>query len=147
MSQQCHPTISSSVTPFSCPQSFPASRSFPMSQFFTSSGRSIGSFSFSISPSNEYQDWFPLGWTGLISLLSKGLSGVVSTSTVQKHQFFGTQLSLWSNSHIHTGLLENTLALTRRTFVGKVISLLFNMLSRFVIAFFSLHIQLMNTFC
>ena len=79
-SQQCHQTISSSVIPFSsCPQSFPASRSFPMSQFFASGGQSIGSFSFSISPSNEYQNWFPLGWTGLISLLSKGLLRVIST--------------------------------------------------------------------
>ena len=64
------------------------------------------SFSFNISPSNEYSDWFPLGWTGWISLQSKGLSRVFSNTTVQKHQFFGTQLSLWSNSHIHTWLLE-----------------------------------------
>ena len=80
------------------------------------------------------QDWFPLGWTGWISLLSKGLSRVFSNTTVQKHQFFGTQLSLWSNSHIHTWLLENC-TLTMQTFVGKVMSLLFNMLSRLVIAF------------
>ena len=81
------------------------------------------------------QDWIPLGWTGLISLQSKGLSRVFSNTTVQKHQFFSTQLSLWSNSHIHTWLLEKTIALTRWTFVSKVMSLLFNMLSRFVIIF------------
>ena len=91
----CHPTISSSVTPFSsCPQSFPSSRSFPMSQFFESSGQRIGvSASASILAMN-IQDWFPLGWTGLISLLSKGLSRVFSNTIVQKHQFFGTQISL-----------------------------------------------------
>ena len=99
----CHPTISSSVVPFSsCLQSFPASGSFPMSQLFASGGQKYWSFSFSISPSNEYLDWFPLGWTGWISLQSKGLSRVFSNTTVQKHQFFSTQLSLWSNSHIHT---------------------------------------------
>ena len=85
----CHPTISSSVTPFSsCPQSFPASGSFPMSQLFTSSSQSI-EVSASVLPMN-IQGWFPLGWTGLISLLSKGLSRVFST-TIQKHQFFDTQ--------------------------------------------------------
>ena len=81
------------------------------------------------------QDWFPLGWTGLISLQSKGLSRVFSSTTVQKHQFFTSQPSLWSNSHIHTWLLGKTIALTIWTFVGKVKSLLFNSLSRFVIAF------------
>ena len=102
-----HPTISSSVVPFSsCPQSFPASGSFPMSQFFASGGQSIRvSASASVIPVN-IQDWFPLGWTGLISLQSKGLSTVFSNTTVQKHQFFGTQPYLWSNSHIHTWLLE-----------------------------------------
>ena len=91
----CHPTISSSVILFSsCPQSFPASRSFQMSQYFGSGGQSIGvSASASVFPMN-IQDWFPLGWTGWISLLSKGLSRVFSNTTVQKHQFFGTQLSL-----------------------------------------------------
>ena len=90
----CHPTISSSVIPFSCPQSFPASGSFQMSQLFVSGGQSIGfSASTSVLPMNT-QDWSPLGWTGWISLQSKGLSRVFSNTTVQKHQFFGAQLSL-----------------------------------------------------
>ena len=98
-----HPTISSSVVTFSsCPQSFPALGSFPMSQLFTSGGESIGvSASASALPMN-IQDWFPLGWTGWISLRSKGLSRVFSNTTFQKHQFFGVQSSLWSNVHIHT---------------------------------------------
>ena len=102
--QQCHPTISSPVDPFFCLQSCPASGSFPMSQFFTSGGQNIGA-SASVIPMN-IQDWFPLGWTGWISLHSKGLSRVFSNTTVQKHQFFGTQLSSQSNSHIHTWPLE-----------------------------------------
>ena len=104
-SRWCHPAISSSVVPFSsCPQSLPASGSFPMSLFFASGGQSIGvSVSTSVLPMNN-QDWFPLGWTGWISLQSKGLSRVFSNTTVQKNQFF-----------------------------GKVLSLLFNMLSRLVI--------------
>ena len=91
----CHPTISSSVAPFSsCLQSFPASRSFPISQFFAWGGQSTGvSASASVLPMN-IQDWFPLELRGLISLQSKGLSRVFSNTTVQKHQFFGTQLSL-----------------------------------------------------
>ena len=90
------------------PQHFPASGSFLMSRLFTSGGQSIGtSASASILPMN-IQDWFPLGWTGWISLQSKGLSRVFSNTTVQKHQFFGTQPSLWSNSHIHTWPLEKT---------------------------------------
>ena len=95
LSRWCHPTISSSVVPFSsCLQSFPASGSFQMSQFFTSGGQSIGvSASTSVLPVN-IQDWFPLGWVGCISLKSKGLSRVFSNTTVQKHQFFGAQLSL-----------------------------------------------------
>ena len=103
----CHPTISSSVVPFSsCLQSVPASGSFPMSRFFTSGGQSIGaSASASVLPVS-IQDWFPLGWTCWISLQSKGLSRVFSNTTVQKHQFFGAQISLWSNSHIHTWLLK-----------------------------------------
>ena len=107
LSPGCHPTISSSVIPFSyCLQSFSASGSFQMSQFFTSGGQSIGvSASASVLPVN-IQDWFPLGWTGWIFLLSQGLSRVLSNTTVQKHQLFGTQLSLWSKSHIHTWLLE-----------------------------------------
>ena len=94
-SQWCHPTISSSVVPFSsCPQSFPASGSFPMSQLFASGGQSIGvSASASVLPINT-QGWSPLGWTGWISLQSKGLSRVFSNTTVQKHQFFGAKLSL-----------------------------------------------------
>ena len=104
--QWCHTTISSSVIPFSCLQSFPASGSFPMCQFFTSGGQSIGvSASVSVLPMSN-QDWFPLAWTGLISLQSKGLSRVFSNTTVQKHQFFGAQLSLQHNSNIHTWLLE-----------------------------------------
>ena len=105
--QWCHPTILSSVIPFSsCPQSFPASRSFQMSQLFTSGGQNIGvSASASVLPMNT-QDWSPLGWTGWISLLSKGLSRVFSNTTVQKHQIFSTQLSSLSNFHIHTWLLE-----------------------------------------
>ena len=92
---RCHPTISSSVIPFSsCPQSFPASGSFQMSQLFPSGGQNIGaSVLTSVLPKNT-QDWFPLGWTGWISLLSKELSRVFSNTTVQKHQFFSAQLSL-----------------------------------------------------
>ena len=106
LSQWWHPTISSSVIPFSsCPQSFPTSRSFQMSHLFTSDGQSIGVSAWtSVLPMNT-QDWSPLGWTGWISLQSKGLSRVFSSTTVQKHQFFCTQLSL-SNSHIHTWPLE-----------------------------------------
>ena len=102
-SQWCPPAISSFVIPFSsCPQCFPASGSFQMSQLFTSGGQSIGvSASASVLPLNT-QDWSPLGWTGWISLQSKGLSRVFSNTTVQKHQFFSAQLSLESNSHIHT---------------------------------------------
>ena len=94
LSRWCHRTISSSVNPFSCLQSFPASGSFQISLFFTSDGQSIGaSASSSVLPMN-IQDWSPLGWTDWISLLSKGLSRVFSNTTVKKHQFFGTQLSL-----------------------------------------------------
>ena len=95
LSRWCHPMNSSSVIPFSSHlQSFPGSGSFQMSQFFASVGQSIGvSASASVLPMN-IQDWFPLGWTGWISLLSKGLSRVFSSTTIQKHQFFGTQLSL-----------------------------------------------------
>ena len=109
----CHPTILSSVIPFaSCPQSSLASWSFPTSQLFTSGNQSIGA-SASVLPMN-IQDRFPLGWTGWISLQSKGLSRVFSHTTVQKHQFFGAQLYLWPNSHIHTWLLEKTIGLTRQ---------------------------------
>ena len=107
LSWWCHPTTSSSIAPFSsCPQSFPASGSFPMSWLYTSGGQSIGaSASTSVLPMNM-QGWFPLGLTGFISLLSKGLSRVFSSTTVWKHQFFGAQPSLQSNSHTHTWLLE-----------------------------------------
>ena len=109
LTRWCHPAISSSVVPFSSNlQSSPASGSFQMSQFFTSAGQSIGvSASTSVFPMNT-QDWSPLGWTGWIFLQSKGLSRVFSNTAVQKHQFFGTQLSSQSNSHIHTWLLEKT---------------------------------------
>ena len=106
LSRWCHPIISSSVIPFSCLQSCPASGSFLRSQFFASNGKRIGvSASASVLPMN-IQDWFPLGLTGWISLKSNGLSGVFSNTTAQKHQFFGAQLSLLSNSHIHSWLLE-----------------------------------------
>ena len=107
LSLWCLPTISSSVVPFSSRlQSFPASGSFPMSQLLASGGQSIGvSASTSVFPMT-IQGWFPLGWTSLISLQSKGLSRVFSNTTVQKHQFFGTQFSLWSSSHIYTWPLE-----------------------------------------
>ena len=99
----CHPAISSFVIPFSsCPQSLPASESFPMSQLFAWGGQSIGvSASASVLPMNT-QDWSPLGWSGWISLQSKGLSRVFSNTTVQKHQFFSVQLSSQSKFHIHT---------------------------------------------
>ena len=107
LSRWCHPTISSSVVCFSHLQSFPASGSFPTTQFFASGGQSIEtSPSASVFPMN-IQGWFPLGLTGLISLPSKGLSRVFSNTTIWKHQFFGAQPSLWCNSHIHTWLLEN----------------------------------------
>ena len=100
----CHPAISSSVVLFSCPQSLPASESFPMSQLFAWGGQSIGvSAAASLLPKKS-QGWSPLGWTGWISLQSMGLSRVFSNTAVQKHQLFGTQLSSQSNYHIHTGM-------------------------------------------
>ena len=152
LSQWCHPTILSSVVLFSYLQSFPASGSFLTSRLFSSSGWSIGaSASPSILPMN-IQCWFPLGWTGWISLQSKGLSRsplgwtgwislqskgllrVFSNTTVQKHQFFGTAFFIVQHSHPYmtTG---KTIALTRWTFVGQVMSLLFNMPSRLVKTF------------
>ena len=135
LTQWCHPTISSSVVPFpSCLQSFPASGSFPMSQFFTSGGQSIGaSVSASVLPMN-IQDWFPLGWTGWISLQSKGVSSLLqhhsSKASILRHlAFFIVQLS---HPYVTN---RKTIALTRWTFVGKVMSLLFNMLSSLVMAF------------
>ena len=103
----CHPTISSSIVPFSsCLQSFPASGSFQMSHSFASGGQSFGTLASASVLPKDIQDWFPLGLTGWISLQIQTLSRVLSNTTVEKHQFFSTQLSLWSNSHIHTWLLE-----------------------------------------
>ena len=109
LSRWCHPAISPSVVPFSsCTQSLPASESFPMSQLFAWGGQSTGvSALVSVFPMNA-QDRSPLGWTGWIFLQSKGLSRVFSNTTVQKHQFFGAQLSSQSNSHIHTWPLEKS---------------------------------------
>ena len=107
LSRWCHPIISSSAVPFSSRlQSFPASGSFQMSQFFPSGGQRIGASALaSVLPVNN-QAWFPLGLTGLISLQSKDLSRAFSNITVQKHQFFGNQPSLWFNSYIQTWVLE-----------------------------------------
>ena len=118
---------SSSVTPYSsCSQSFPKSGSFPMSQLFESGGQSMGaSASSSVLPMN-IQSWFPLGLTGLISMQSKRLSRIFFSTTIWKHQFFGTQPSLWSSSHIRTMTTGKTIALTVWIFVSKVMSLLFN---------------------
>ena len=107
LSQWCHPTISSSVIPFSSHlQSFPASGSFLTSQFFPSGRQSIGTSTSASVILMNIQGWFPLQLTGFISLQSKGLSKVISNSTVQKHQFFSAQLSSQSSAHIHTWLLE-----------------------------------------
>ena len=126
--QPFHPLL----PPFSfCLQSFPASRSFPVSQFFTSGGQTTGASASTAVLLMNIQGWFPLGLTSLISLLSKGLSRVFSSVTVQEHQFFGAQPSLWSNSHIYIRLVEKTIGLT---IVSKVMPLVFNTLSRFVIA-------------
>ena len=114
-------------------QTFPASGSFPMSQLFISAGQSVRA-SASVLPMN-IQDWFPLELAGLISSQSKGLSWVFSNTTVWNHQFVGTWPSLRPNSHIHTWLPGKTIALTIWTFVGKVMSLLLNTLSRFAIVF------------
>ena len=133
LSLWCHPTISSSVIPFSCPQSFPALESFQRSQLFTSGGQSIGvSASASVLPVN-IQGWFPLGWTGWISLQYKGLKSHLQhhssiASVLQCSVFFRVQLS---HPYMTTGKI---IALTRRTFVDKVMSLLFNM-SRLAITF------------
>ena len=103
LSRWCHTTSSSSVIPFSsCLQSFPTSGSFQMSSLFVSDGQNIGVSASTSDLPMSTQDWFPLGWTGWISLQSKGLSRVFSNTTVQKHQFFGAQFSSQSNSHIHT---------------------------------------------
>ena len=107
LSQWCHPAISSSVVPFSsCPQSLPASESFPMSQLFTWGGQSTGVSALASFLPKKSQGWFLSEWTSWISLQSKGLSRVFSNTTVQKHQFFSAQPSSQSNSHIHTWPLE-----------------------------------------
>ena len=134
----CYPTISSFVSPFSFfPQSFPVSGSFPVSQLFTSGGQSIGASALAPALPMNTQGWFPLGWTSLTSLLSKGLSKIFSTLTVRRHQFFAIQPCLWSSSHICTLYMTTgkVIALTLQTFVGEVMSLLLNTLSRFVITF------------
>ena len=128
LSPWCHPAISSSLVPFSsCPQSLPASGSFPMSQLFTWGGQSLGA-SASVHPVN-IQGWFSLGL-----VLSPCCSRVISSTTAWKHQFFSAHPSLWPNSHLYmtTG---KTISLTTQTFVSKMMSLLFNMLSIFVIVF------------
>ena len=135
LSWRCHLTISFSIIPFSCPQCVPASGSFLVSQLFTSGGQSIGALaSASILPMN-LQSWFPLGLIAWISLMAKRLSRVFSSSTVWKHQFFSAHPSLWSNYHIWYMTTRKTIALTIQPFVSKVMSLLFNWLSRFVIVF------------
>ena len=127
----CHPTIPSSVTPFpSCPQSFPVSGSFPMSQVFTSGGQIIGALASGSVLPMSIQGWFPLELTGWISLQSKGLSRVFSNTTVQRHHFFGIQpFFIVQLSHPYM-TIGKTIALTRWTFVAKVMYPLFNMLSR-----------------
>ena len=136
LSQWCHPTILSSFIPFSsCLQSAPASGTFLMSQFFASRGQSIEVLAFASVHSMNIQNWFPLGLTGLISLQSKKLS-IISSTTVQNHRYFNTQSSLWSNSHILPYLTTGkTIAFIRWNFASTVMSLLFNMLFRFVISF------------
>ena len=123
-SRWCPPTISSSVVPFSsCPQSLPASEFFPMSQLFAWGGQRTGVSALASFLPKKSQGWSPLGWIGWISLQSKGLSRVFSDTTVQNHKFFGAQLPLIvqrSHPYMTTG---KTIALTRRTFVGKVMSL------------------------
>ena len=108
LSRWCHPTISSSVTLFSCLQSFPASGSFPVSQLVTSCGQSIGALLSALVFPMNIQGWCPLGLTALILLQSKVLLRVFSSTAVRKHQFFGAKPSLWSNSHIHAWLLEKS---------------------------------------
>ena len=134
----CYLTISSFAAPFSfCPQSFPASGSFPVSQLFAPDDQSIGASASASALTMNIQYWFPLGLIGLIFLLFTGLSRVFFNTTIQKHQFFDAQPSLWFNSHIHTWLTGKIIALIIQTFVSKVLSLLFNTLSRFVRAFLS----------
>ena len=131
-----HPIISFSVNPFSSfPQSFPASASFPISQLFTSGSQTIGASALpSFLPTN-IQGWFHLGLTGLVSLMAKGLSYEFSNTTVWKHRFFIVQSSWWSNLSNPSMTTGKTIVLTIWTFAGKVMSLFFSTLSRFVIAF------------
>ena len=131
LSWWCHPTISFSVIDFtSCLQSFPTLGSFPMSQLFASDGQNIGVSALASFLPKNIQDWPPLEWTGWITLQSMGLSRVFSNTTIQKHQFFGAQLSSQSNSHIHTWPQEN-IALTRRTTMEFPISFLMHGFSCF----------------
>ena len=120
LSWWCHPAISSSVVPFSSRlQSFPVSGSFQMSQFFTSGGQSTGASASALVLPMNIQDWFPLGLICFSSLQSKRLSRIFSNTTVQKHLFFSTQPSLWSNSHIHTWLLEKLKLWLDGSLLGK----------------------------
>ena len=142
-SQWCHPAISSSVVPFSsCSQSLPASESFPTSQLFAWGSQSTGVSAVASFLPKKSQGWSLSEWTGWISLQAKGFSRVFSNTTVQKHQFFGAQPSSQSNSNMTTG---KTIALTRWTFVGKVMSLLFNMLSSLVITYLPRSKRLLNS--
>ena len=137
LSWWCYPSISSSATTLLLLHSiFPSIRVFSNEYALQLGHQSIGaSASATVFPMNA-QGWFPLGLTGLISLQSKGLSRVLSSNTIQKHQFFGAQPSSWSNSHIYLYMTSGkTIALTIQTFVGKVMFLLFNTLLRVVIAF------------
>ena len=135
LSRWCHPTISSSVVPFStCLQSFPASGSFPRSQFVASGGQNIVTLASTSVLPMSIQGWFPLGLTGLISLQSKGLSRVFSTPQFKSINSLALSF-LYSPTHTSIMTTGKTIALTRQTFVGKVMSLLFDMLSRFLIAF------------
>jgi len=134
-SQWCHPAISSSVVPFSsCPQSLPASESFPMSQLFAWGGQSIGVSALpSFLPKNT-QGWSPSEWAGWISLQSKGLSRVFSITTVQKHQFFSAQLSSQSNSHIHV-VLNHYYVVN----IFSCISIFFHIIFKRVIVFYCMN--------
>ena len=120
LSQWCHPAISPSVVPFSsCPQSLPASKSSPISQLFAWGGQSTGASALASVPPKKSQGWSPSEWTGWISLQSKGLSRVFSNTTVQMHQFFGTQLSSQSNSRIHIWPLEKPYPWLDRPLLAK----------------------------
>ena len=133
LSQWCYLTIWSSAAPFSfCLYSFPSWGSFLMCQLFASCGQSIGASASASTLPMIIQGWFPLGLTALICLLSKGFSRIFSNTSIQKHQFFSTQPSLWSNSQHPSMTTGDTIASIIWTFVSKLMSLLFNTLSRFV---------------